>query len=346
MTIVHTCTWDMSGEIWFNAPPLAASAFAYRMEWLTDGSASWFGFGEVPGIDRPVDFEGKALDIRNSRITVSECDDRMAQQNQPPPVARRQLQSTPTELGVGLPPNALPRCADLTVMNPTTGALQPICGLEATCTDTPLLAPLPPSPPAPPLPVPAYAANNGIGNICETGFPVTTTTDCKKAAEAMRQVYRSFGNLPTANLPTTARGWGTGGRTIIPFAFAPYGCMLYDGPAEGFQGIYLNRRWYDEPALFTSQASPTNGTADHHKVCSLRSPPPSPPSVPPAMYAVNTGIGNTCETGWPITTTVECAVAAAALGSTYRSDLANVEFSASNVPGGCHLYTALMHTIL
>merc|ERR1719272_2144110 len=197
-----------------------SSAFGYSMEWLTDGSAGWFEFGEVPGIDRPVNFEGKALDIRNSRISVSECDDRMAQQNQPPPATRRRLQSTPTELGVGLPPNALPRCADRTVMNPTTGVLQPICGLEATCMDTPLLAPLPPSPPAPPLSLLAYAANSGIGNTCEAGFPITTNTDCKKAAEALRITYRSFAILPSGK---------------IPFDFAPYGCMLYDGPAEGFQ---------------------------------------------------------------------------------------------------------------
>merc|ERR1740117_165237 len=93
-------------------------------------------------------------------------------------VPGRRLQSTRTELGVGLPPNALPRCADQTVMNPTTGALQPICGLEATCTDTPFLAPLPPSLPAPPPPPSAYAANDGIGNTCEAGFPITTTTEC------------------------------------------------------------------------------------------------------------------------------------------------------------------------
>jgi hypothetical protein len=151
MTIVHTCQWDIPGVTWMGSQPSMSSAFGYSMEWLTDGSKGWFGFGEVSGIDRPVNFEGKALDIRNSRMSVSECDDMMAQQNQPLPAARRQLQSTPTELGVGLPPNALPRCADQTVMNPTTGVLQPICGLEATCTDTPLLAPLPPSPPAPPL---------------------------------------------------------------------------------------------------------------------------------------------------------------------------------------------------
>ena len=46
------------------------------------------------------------------------------------------------ELGVGLPVDAFPHCTDQTVMNPTAGAPQPICGLEATCTDTPLLAPL------------------------------------------------------------------------------------------------------------------------------------------------------------------------------------------------------------
>ena len=162
MTIEHTCQWELLRQMWLGTSRITSSAFGYSQDWMQDPFRPMMGHvaSNEAGIDRPVDFEGKALDIRNSRIAVSECADKLARrrlessiEDVPPPATRR-LQSMPAELGVGLPPDALPRCADQTVLNPASGALVSICGLEATCTDKSFLAPLPPSQPMPPLPPP------------------------------------------------------------------------------------------------------------------------------------------------------------------------------------------------
>ena len=114
MTIEHTCQWELLRPMYFGTPRITSSAFGYSLDWMQDPMRSFIGWGLVPGIDRPVDFDGKALDIRNSRISVSDCADKMALRqlqsfdNGEAPPAQRRLQSTPTELGVGLPPNALP----------------------------------------------------------------------------------------------------------------------------------------------------------------------------------------------------------------------------------------------
>jgi hypothetical protein len=455
MTIEHTCEWDMLRVMacrdWgLQADPcvIAPSAFAYSAEWLTDPApvpgtspSSWMYYldfgGQVGGIDRPVDFKGNPLDIRNSRIGVFDCANKMApgavpqgyvaglqsctqcpaeapdtcdcgvcgsrtawnscewtcntdpygsgqmgERNGPrfacstcdppgwigydgktcggcaalvnlrdnggtcsdfctlqnltcvegwddetngecsvgatvqpcdhdygstndyaicscaspslaltmgrrmaerqlqshddsPQPAVRRLQSTTLELGVGLPVDAFPRCADQTVMNPTAGALQPICGLEATCTDTPLLAPpLPPSPPAPPAmpphpspappptpppafpPIPMFATTTSTASSCDAGFPIPSEAICREVA---------------------APALGLEFKATVVIAEAPTGCYeYYNSNYLGFNGLF----WNMDPGIPCTTAPCEGNSARRYKTCGLPFSPPSPPQLP------------------------------------------------------------------
>ena len=81
-------------------------------------------------------------------------------------------------------------------------------------------------------------------------------------------------------------------------------------------------------------------TLGHRDAFTLPPPPsPSPTPPPPAAYAANTGIGNTCEAGQPVTDADECRAAAQALVATQFSGFGCCDtISLSYAPGGCMVY--------
>jgi hypothetical protein len=165
----------------------------------------------------------------------------------------------------------------------------------------------------------SYAANAGMGNVCEAGEPITDVTECGTAA--------AF--LATSSFP------GYGFRSEESLDYAAGGCFVYSGPV--YYGFYMN-----------THAGSDTGTADHHKICKLEHPPfppdlaPAPPPPVTVTYAANAGMGNACEAGEPITDVTECGTAAAFLATSsfpgygFRSE---VEASLDYAAGGCFVYS-------
>lgn len=83
-------------------------------------------------------------------------------------------------------------------------------------------------------------------------------------------------------------------------------------------------------------------TLGHRDAFTLPPPPsPSPTAPPPAAYVANTGVGNTCEAGQPITDPSECRAAAQELRGTSEfsgfgcCDTISLDYAA----GGCMVYS-------